>query len=416
MISINEDRLIKDLYYTRYLFVQGTSKNIIKKDYSSFYLLNRVLANTYHKMISEKNIFRNPNEISNMLAIKNYKEINKLLDFNDKESSIIIESIKNYDKFLDEIDFKDIPYYEVIRSYSEKDFKDILLSYFNTFGDKYYNIAKKYFDEGRIHMGYSQLDGKGNAAGFFANLTWIYAGYIISMYKDYNTWSLVSIAHELGHAVDAETFLFPQQKYLPTFADVFIEVPSTTFELGLLDYLKNNKIDVTGSLIHYNDRFMLLKNYSNIFKKLENDSIDYYLNTDGELVTTNTFVIKKEDAIIDEDGQIQLKTDGEVSRRAYYNEDGDIVVEKDYVYQYRDAILYSIGYYTALNLNEIKKEDISEFKKILNNIITLRKESSYENMIDMMGLSKEEYISGNKIKNTINDNTQLLKKRFNAYY
>ena len=52
-----------------------------------------------------------------------------------------------------DLDFYGIYYYDVIRKYSEADFKDLILGYYSTYGNDYYKIAKKYFDESRIQFG-----------------------------------------------------------------------------------------------------------------------------------------------------------------------------------------------------------------------------------------------------------------------
>lgn len=79
-------------------------------------------------------------------------------------------------------------------------------------------------------------------------------------------------------------------------------------------------------------------------------------------------------------------------------------------------MLYGLGYYTALHLNLIKDYDINEFNKVLNNIITLRKESNFEQIINLMGISLDDFLEGKYIKNKINTHVLEINKRFNINY
>lgn len=415
MIKIDENRLISDLYYTRNEFKSGRYKDIIKSNYSDFFLLNRVLANTIGKMINEKNIFRDKKEVEDMMNKRSVFHINKFAKLGEENSKYYFKMFQSLDNILDESNFKCLPYYDTVRFYSEKDFKDIILSFFNEYGDNYYKIVKKYFDEERILLGYTTSHNNENMAGFFANLTWIYAGYIISRYQTYDSFSLCSIVHELGHAIDAEIFLFPQQKVIPVMSDIFIEIPSTVFEMSMFDYLNKNKIDYDGSLILLNDRLAMLQSLNEEYTKILNTD-NLYINEKGNLNRYTKELIKKEDAIIDEDNNVLIENQGEKDRRAQLTSDGDVIVNRKFEYQYRDTLLYGLGYYMALHLNLIKDYDIHEFNIVLNNIITLRKESNFEQIIDLMGISLEDFLEGKYIKDKINNHVLELNKRFNINY
>ena len=415
MIKIDENRLISDLYYTRNEFKSGRYKDIIKSNYSDFFLLNRVLANTIGKMINEKNMFRDKKEVEDMMNKRSIFHLNKFAELGEENGKYYFKMFQSLDNILNESNFKSLPYYDTVRFYSEKDFKDIILSFFNEYGDNYYKIAKKYFDEERILLGYTTSHNKENMAGFFANLTWIYAGYIVSRYQTYDSFSLCSIVHELGHAIDAEIFLFPQQKVIPVMSDMYIEIPSTVFEMSMFDYLNKNKIDYDGSLILLNDRLAMLQSLNEEYTKILNTD-NLYLNEEGNLNHYTKELIKKEDAIIDEDNNVLIENQGEKDRRAQITSDGDVIINRKFEYQYRDTLLYGLGYYMALHLNLIKDYDIQEFNKVLNNIITLRKESNFEQIIDLMGISLEDFLEGKYIKNKINNHVLELNKRFNINY
>ena len=416
MLEIDNDRLLTDLYYTKNAFNFNCSKDNIKNDYSSFITLNDVLGSTFGRMFPTEGFYTSASDLDKILVKETNTSIQNFAQYAVDNSELIRNSLKNFNNYLKSIKFRYIPNDDLIRGYNEKDFKDIILSYFNTYGDKYYKIAKKYFDENRIHIGYtpSKTLGKENIGGFFAHLTWLESGYIISVYDKYNTWSMGSIVHELGHAIDAELFIFPQQKVMSVFSDTLLEVPSTTFEMGLFDYLINNKIDFYGGLLHFNDRIALMQEYYKTLDELHGEK-DIYLTLDGIVRKVTVEVINPEDALIDENGHIFTENDNSV-KTACYDEDGNILLTRVYEYPFRNAILYSLGYYIAMHLNNIKDNDLNEFNKIVNNIITSRKEASLEEIIEMMGISIEEFESCKLIRNKIKNNTKVLKKRFNMNY
>ena len=412
MIEIDEKKLIQDLYYTRNSFSSGVSKDMIKNDYAEFSMLNDVLATIFGKMFRLEHIFRNADEVQKM--INKFQNNNRLdfLNFAFLNQELIHEIFTNYTDYLKSIDFKHIPYVEQVRRYSEKDFIDLILSYYSTYGDLYYKAAKKYFDENRIHMGFKDMGN--NAAGFYSPLIWLKSGYIISMYKGYNTWSATSFCHELGHAIDAETFIFPQQKVIPALSDMLMEVPSTTFELGFLDYLKRNKIDVKGSEIIQNDRIMFLKECANNYDVIYNeDDVMVELNGDVLIPCPEKYPISR--ITFNEDGTALVDNKLKCEKDSYYVDGNFVYVNKYKVYHYREDMLYGLGYYFALHLNMIKDNSMQDFKKVFNNIITSRKECSLPEIIEKLGIRLEDFVSGELIKPKIAGEYLTLKKRYNVY-
>ena len=416
MLEIDNNRLLSDLYFTKNALNFSCSKNDIKNDYTSFIILNDVLGTTLGKVFPMDGFYTSESELDKVLDKSTNTSMHAFAQYAVDNSILIRNSLKNLNSYLKSIRFRYVPNESLVRSYSEKDFKDIILSYFNTCGEKYYKIAKKYFDENRIHVGYTPNGklSKENIGGFFAHLIWLESGYLVSMYNKYDTWSMSSVVHELGHAIDAELFIFPQQKVISVFSDTLLEVPSTTFEMGFLDYLINNKIDYYGGLLHFNDRIALVQEYYKNLEKLFNGE-DNYLTIDGNVRKVSVEVIKPEDAIIDENGCILTEQDNS-TKTARYDEDGNIVLTRVFEYPFRDAILYSLGYYISLHLNNIKENDKKEFDKVFNNIITSRKEATLEESIEMMGISVEEFESCRLIRDKIKNNTKALKKRFNMNY
>jgi hypothetical protein len=365
MIKIDEKLLIDDLLFTAAAF-GCTNKDFLKKEYNNYTILNQSLVLNNNKIIRGRDILCNAKFSDEYFKYSDnsYWEFIAKIDANQE---LLKEMAFHYKRFLKKIRFRQVDYFDQVRNYSEKDFIDVIISYYASFGDKYYRIAKKYFDENRINVDSRLFD---DAAGYFVPLIWLSSGYIYSLYPNYDSISASSIVHELGHAVDAETFLFPQQKKLPLFSDLLIEVPSTAFEIGLYEYLRNQQIDLDGGLILENNRAACLLEF---FRDLR------------------TALVKEE-----------LEID-----------DGGLAVdENEEEYDLRTDTVYGLGYYFAFHLNEIRKSSNSEFLRILNEIITTRKESSLIQSIDKFGINREDFINGRYIKPRIKENYLALKKRY----
>ena len=60
----------------------------------------------------------------------------------------------------------------------------------------------------------------------------------------------------------------------------------------------------------------------------------------------------------------------------------------------------------------IRKSSNKDFLKIYNNIMTLRKEATLDDIIAYTGINKEDFITGKCIKPMIEDDYMKLKKRF----
>ena len=412
MIKIDENRLIQELYYQRNAFKYGIN-DIIKNDYGSYNFLNGLLANLTGKMFHTDGVFYNPKE-SKLMFEKHYsKQVNKFINITNEYEEYFLIMLSNFVSILEANEFNCIDYINKVRKYSEKDFIDIIYSYFSTYGNKVYSIVKRYFEEERIQMGYDFISDT-DYAGFFSKLIYINGGYIVSLYSRYDSRSLCNISHELGHAIDAEMFHFPQQKVITTVSDIYSEISSTMFELGMYDYLKKNRIDDRGALLLYNNRFQMLKsNYEEL--KEVSDAEEAYVQDDGNAVVTKEVTYDLSELNQDEDGNIIVGDYTIPKDKLDFDENGRVKARQYILYPFRDDIVYSNGYYMALHLNLIKEQGMKEFLKIFNNIITSRKEASFEDIVEKTGLTVDEYISGEFIKDKVQDEILTLKRRYKVY-
>ena len=97
-------------------------------------------------------MFKDPKGAQRIIDKHQLAVFNQFVRFADKNQELLLKTFLSYKKMLDDIDYQSIPFYKCCKGYSEKDFKDIIFSYFNSYGEKYYKIVKKYFDEQRIQM------------------------------------------------------------------------------------------------------------------------------------------------------------------------------------------------------------------------------------------------------------------------
>ena len=373
-IAISEARLVYDLSMMRNIFADCPSRDNIKNDYSEFVSLNNMCAKLFYCKYDLNNLFKDPKGAQRIIDKHQLAVFNQFVRFADKNQELLLKTFLSYKKMLDDIDYQSIPFYKCCKSYSEKDFKDIIFSYFNSYGEKYYKIVKKYFDEQRIQMKMKLSDKElqENFAGFFSSFVTLSSGYILSRYSCLNSCSLASLAHELGHAIDAETFIFPQQKTLPTLSDMLLEIPSTMFEVGLIDYLIKNEIDVDGGLVLYNDKSMFIDDtYDTLAKvySLGDVDMDFY---------GTTFI------------------DGEQ-------------------YDFREDMLYGLGYYFAFCFDVLKEQmENKEFLKHFNDVMTMRKESTLEEIIELSGVSYDDFVNSTLIRPKLEDRYVRTRKRFNV--
>lgn len=253
-----------------------------------------------------------------------------------------------------------------MRYYNEKEFKEIILSYYAEYGDDIYNLVKEYFDNSRIGMGvWTEV-----SEAYFAN-SFLGGGYVANGHEDLSTYSLGGVVHELGHAIDYKKLYLNQGKKLSTISDTLLETPAHFFELSLYEYLIKNHIDIDYALLLINDSIFTDVSRLTPYKGI--DVFDGIMNLDGE--------------IVDEEGNL--------------------------IYNLRDDIVYFLGTSIALNMMVRSKDNKKEFNSILNDYLCGRKERTFEQSLETLGISYEDFINGKYIKPYIKQRNKELIKRIN---
>ena len=401
-MNIDEDRMTYDLMCAISEFACRPTKDMIVNDYASLIFLNQALAKLFNKYFVIDNIIKDYHRAQKMKIRDNQNTLNNYLKnfFNNRK--LINDISTSYIKNFDQKQIQKYQYFKNLRHYSKQDFIDIILSYYSTFGNNIYNIVKKYFDENRIQTGFSINDlenSNDDYSGLYSFIIFLQTGYIFGELSELNTMNAGMLVHELGHAVDSETFIFPQQKNISLFDDYLSEIPSLTFEFGFYDYLEKNHIDIIGSNIMKNINY---NNYYSWFKVLNYAASlkEMIVNTEGDIEIPP-----------EEIDSINKMISGILDVTIYEDSEGN-VLDQECVIRLRDSLIYALGGFFARHLSLMISDDNKEFLKILNNIITSRKEATFEELIEMTGISLEDYISGKLIYPKMDTDTLVLKNRY----
>lgn len=368
-LKIDTKRLHDELVSLRNYYSRSPRKDDLKNDYNAFKDLVSVYENLTGEEFKTDGLFPNKKKVEDMLdksAIKMgsemFKNIEDYFDFTYKTFCNFYN--KNIQNILD------VPYFAAMRRYNEKEFKDIILDYYSKYGNHEYELAHKYFDEGRIQIGYPLWDAEGyHYSTIFGNI-----GYIVLSLNLLNSYCQNILVHELGHAIDNSIVLSPLRKKID-YSDCLLEVPSSFFELGFTKFLKDNKIDVDGANIMFQDTFVGLRNSA--------ISID----------ALNDEVQKGYDILIDEEGESTLS-------------DGEVV-------QTHKIFTYGISYYIALYLQCILDGNYKEFMKDFYGFLANRDKLTLEESINMLGINRDDFIKGSVIKPLVKESNRELKRRFN---
>ena len=368
-----QERLTSDLKKLRDYYKHHQKKSNLTFDFSSFYSLDSIASPILGFSFDPTSTIKDEKSAI-IITQDSYKEIlgfNKQIFENYEE---LYSMFDNLDEFMSDIDYPTLPYYSLIRKFSEKDFTDILLSFLSEYGNDMVNIAKKYMNEDRIIMNY-RMNPHDQFRAMHIGSKLLKSGYIILRHDKYTTTSLTSLVHELGHAYDREKFIYSQQKRIRNFEDLLIEVPSTYFEMEFYDYLIRNKINKDGSMILKNER---LTEMSDTFASFYKIPKDYFETTDPMILLS------------DKD----------------YNERNE----------FRSKLIYGLGLYITIHLLHLRRNmSNEEFMKELYNFISLRKERTLKESIEGLGIDYNDFLEGTYVYPEVHESSLKLKRRFKIY-
>lgn len=373
-LSIDTERLVNDLIKMRLYYEKSPRKDDIKNDYASFALLNQILGELEGVMVRENGIFYDIEKVQKILDDRALKSCDEFCKFLEKDLYEIYVILYNFASKIGEFGMVIAPYFSKLKKYSYKDFKDIILDYYSSVGEKEYKIAKKYFNEKRIHLNYPINDG---AVGYYISTFFNKSGYIILKPDKLNSYTMLALVHELGHAIDYETLYFSQGKKRDMLNDYLIEVPSIFFELGLSEFLKKNKIDEDGSYLLKQDT--IVKGNDTFF------GIDEFMN--------------------------ERYTYGDVG----VDINGNSLLHNGEIVNVKDDIVYGIATYLALYLHSMNGNYDKEFMKRFYSFLATRRECSLKDSLDILGIKYEDFVSADMVLPYVEENNRVLKKKYNLY-
>ena len=368
-LEIDTKRLHDELVSLRDYYSRSPRKDDLKNDYSAFKDLVSVYENLTGEDFKIDGMFPDKKKVEKMLDKSAIKMANQTFKNIEDNFDIMYKVFCNfYNKNIKNI--IEAPYYTAMRRYSEKEFKDIILDYYSKYGNQEYELVRKYFDEGRIQLAYPLWD----AEGYHYGTIYKDIGYITLSLHLLDSYCQNILVHELGHAIDNSLVLSPSRKRID-YSDSLLEVPSTFFELGFMKFLKDNKIDVDGSNLLFQDTFVGLRNSAISIDALK-DEID-----------------KGYDILIDGDGESTLS-------------DGEVV-------QTHNIFTYGVSYYISLYLQCMLDGNYKDFMKTFYGFLTNRDKLTLEESISMLGINKHDFIKGDVIKPLVKETNMELKRRFN---
>lgn len=361
-MNINKQQLVDETAKLGNSLYNGLSYDRVGREWSSFLAMNSIIANLTGYCLNHNIIFQDKPEMHKFIQKDNDRS---LVNFYTKvlsERDLYTELFRNYVIKYSESEMSDLLLGSKFKGYSDKDAKDIILSYFSEYGDKTYQIVKRMFDEDRIQMGY-QFDSSPSFA-FHTGSVLLEKGYVCMYPEKFDTTTLSFFAHEMGHVIDKEIFYYPQQKKMKIYDDPFNEIPSSFYDWGMIDYLIENGIDVNGATTY--KAFQM-----------------------NQLFVRSLYLAK------------MLMSD------TLQADDLDEISEN-----FRQLFLYGIGYYTSLAMNELSRENPSEYFKYYTNLICSRGECDYISLIENGGIHPDKFISGELLQSKIDKEVKSLKKRY----
>lgn len=389
-MKINKKTLEKDIRELEHILARNYGKNDYVFDYitATYYdeILYEIGGNPTH--VSERIFSR---EVADKINEKMDKALHGICEFYNTNSDMMYKGMVNFEKIITSDDIMEqVPTHQ-LRNIPFSTFKDLILSYYATYGNKVYNIVKKYFDEERIYLG-SSMDA--DACGVFFGSLATQKGYItVEKKKKLSLYTAGSLVHELGHGVDFETFIFPQRKKISSFDDLLIELPSYHFETGFYDYLIKNNIYLDDAHALVTNLYREFMTFATIF---------------GTVKGLDNFYIEEGGFITNEAGNF-LDMNGDEILPNVEKSDEDCCVRR---LDATEMIKYSLGMFLAFQTNALASENREAYLKNLFNCTMSRREVSLEESLDMLGISKEQFESCSLIEDRIKDELVYTRKRW----
>lgn len=169
-----------------------------------------------------------------------------------------------------------------------------------------------------------------------------------------DTETLISIVHELGHAVEESLVIFNNPLREEYDSLYLAEVPSTFFELEFIKYLMKNNIDYDVANDYLNNYYLDIYDHFNTL-----------LDTKGATLVPNNY-----------------------GEQVAYCKDNEL-----FFIDLKQRILYGFDSYISLVLSELHKNDECGFYDKFIKFLELREDLSTSQLLEQIGVSESDFIT-----------------------
>ena len=378
-MRFNRDDLLRTLIMVENYLIRN-EKDSSKQAISNYYSLAYLFIDAFGIEI-DSDIFMNVKKIKDIRFKNEINKINNIMNFSNENNYDLSILTNNFNSLLSDNIYNSVLANTLktrvkMKVYSEKEFKDIIYSFFSLYGNDVLNSVKNIIDNNRVQVGTTRPIKCANAYTVCSYLTKDI--YIITSANALNTECMSLIVHELGHALDMINIENNQAKkyYIST---PFLEVQSCYFEMAFLDYLFKNYIDRESSLFLF------------VEKMLDN------------IVTFN----KYSDLLVSTADYFALDINGKI---VYCNSNTELINNN-----YRDDLIYFLGYITGLNMMGISSGNEKEYMKYLNNFSSFKHEQNFIDGIKTLGIDYEKYLECSLIENIVKDSCNEYIRKYTKY-
>lgn len=387
----------ENIYYDFYLLFNQVKKS---QSYSSYSRLNREISELSKTFtISSGMLITLP-----IIYTKYYENLKRKSD--KRNDDLFLASIRNekeyfleyahsYMDFLNSINFFSNRSYNGKYLYTNSEAIELLLEFFSGFGEFEYKVVKNILESGRVSNNnvVEIPDFKALCVGF-KNID----PYILMNKRQFDLLEILSLAHELGHAIEFVKIKDMSNDFYAYDKFCSIEIASKFFELEFLRFLKNNRVNLFET-----------NNLLNFFYALTYDFLSGYIDCfeQKEIVFENKLLKRI-------DGSFAISENKNIVRffNAYDEnlvlEEGEFTME----YPYQKSLRYGIGSLIALNLSEIKNNNPQEFNKLFHNFLCNRSFVPIHQNIKSFGYDLKEFYSCDLFKKQVEEDFTDFKRQY----
>ncbi len=368
-MEFDADRFVNDIRKLMLHLIRN-EKSSSMEDLSDLYTYVGFLEHLTGSEIDVNRLFLNNKKLDEWLAKYYYADANRNINFVNTNFSDLLTLAKSFSPLIDPetpIHVSNGKYSILDRSkcFNEKEYKEILYSFFALYGDNIFKIVKKMFDEKRIVL-FGTINKDSDAYTVFSDYT---KGAYINCKLGFDADGLSIMAHELGHVIHFYTSGINNSDK-KAYTSILGEAISCSFEIAFMDYLMKNHIESDSALLLLNNK---LSSDANSYRKYIGVSPDeeLVLNIDGEITAS-----PNHPRLIGKPMMADLK--------------------------------YTLGYNIALNMLLTCGDNKKEYVSRLRDFMYLMSKQGLKENIETLGLNYDDFLSCGTIGPYVKEKNQAL--------